>query len=49
MTPTDPMKAEAFGNAARALVGAGLASRQGEVIFGSRAAREMVDLGWHLG
>jgi hypothetical protein len=47
--PDEPIESEAFGNAARALVGAGLAIRQGEVIFASRAAREMVDLGFHLG
>ncbi len=47
--PDDPLKAEAFGNAARGVVGAGLAVRQGELIFASRAARAMVDLGYHLG
>jgi hypothetical protein len=47
--PDDPIEAEAFGNAARALVADGLATRQGEVIFASRAARQMIDLGWHLG
>jgi hypothetical protein len=47
--PDDPMQAEAFGDAARALFGAGLATRHGEVIFASRAARGMVGLGWHLG
>jgi len=47
--PDDPIGAEAFRNAARALIGAGLASRQGELLVLSRAARVMVDLGWHLG
>jgi hypothetical protein len=47
--PDDPLEAEAFGNAARALAAAGLTVREGDLIIVSRAAREMVDLGWHLG
>lgn len=47
--PDDPLKAEAFGNAARAIIGAGLVTRQGELLVLSRAARVMADLGWHLG
>jgi hypothetical protein len=47
--PDDPIEAEAFGNAARALIGAGLVTRQGELLVLSRAARMMADLGWHLG
>lgn len=47
--PDDALEAEAFGNAARALMGAGLVTRQGELLVLSRAARVMADLGWHLG
>jgi hypothetical protein len=47
--PDDAIEAEAFDNAVRALVGAGLVNRQGELLVVGRAARIMVDLGWHLG
>jgi hypothetical protein len=47
--PDDAIEAEAFDNAVRALIGAGLVTRQGELLVVSRAARVMDDLGWHLG
>ena len=42
-------EADLFDNAARGLVAAGLAVRQGELVIPSRAARQMVDLGYMLG
>ena len=47
--PEDFGDADRFGHATRGLVASGLLVRQGELMIPSRAARQMVDLGWILG
>lgn len=47
--PEDVGEADRFGSAARGLAAAGLMIRQGELVIPSRAARQMVDLGYILG
>ena|ERR1700761_3271087 len=47
--PEDFDESDAFANAARGLVASGLVLREGELIIPSRAARQMIALGFGLG